>query len=99
MDFQPIEWMHPTAWGADNADKEQQLAGIPFAEVFQAAVDNVKTTDANKNEMEYLLATGQLDNPAMLMTSLTEASLSVDLLVQLRNKAMDSYNSIMQMTI
>lgn len=99
MEFEAIQWLRPTGLGAEEAPAGRKMAEIPFADVFQAAVDNVRETDAEKNEMEYLLATGQLDNPAELMISLTEASLSVDLLVQMRNKALDSYNSIMQMAI
>ena len=35
-----------------------------FGLAFQSAIDHVKETDAEKVEAEYLLATGQLDNPA-----------------------------------
>lgn len=103
MAFQPIEFLRPT-WletltPQDSQTTVQEGAEIPFADVFQAAVENVKQTDAEKNEMEYLLATGQLDNPAKLTIASTQASLSVDLLVQLRNKAVESYNTIMQMNL
>lgn len=99
MEFQPIQWLRPTGLGAEDAPAQRAEAEVPFGDIFQAAIDGVRETDAEKNKMEYLLATGQLDNPAELMISLSEASLSVDLLVQLRNKAMDSYNSIIQMAI
>ena len=103
MAFQPIEFLRPT-WLDTLTPQESQTpvqggADLPFADVFRAAVENVKQTDAEKNEMEYLLATGQLDNPAKLTIAATQASLSVDLLVQLRNKAVESYNTIMQMNL
>ena len=44
-----------------------------FSDIFQSAIDRVRETDAAKNEVAYQLATGQLDNPAALMTSITEA--------------------------
>lgn len=75
-------------------------SGSPiFADVFQYAIDNVKQTDAEKNQAEYLLATGQLDNPATLSIASTKAQLSVELLVQLRNKALDAYSEVTRMSI
>ena len=65
-----------------------------FSDIFQSAIDRVRETDAAKNEVAYQLATGQLDNPAALMTSITEAQASLELLIQLRNKAVESYNEL-----
>ena len=73
--------------------------GSPFTDIFQSAVDAVKETDAEKTQMEYLMATGQLDNPALLTIASTKAQLSVDLLVQLRNKSMDAYNELMRLNM
>lgn len=70
-----------------------------FGDVFTAAIDAVKETDAEKNQTQYLLATGQLDNPAALTIASTKAQLSVDLLVQLRNKALDAYNELMRLSV
>lgn len=70
-----------------------------FGDIFQSAIDSVKETDAEKTEAEYLLSTGQLDNPATLTIATTKAQLSVDLLVNLRNKALDSYSELMRISI
>ena len=69
-----------------------------FFDIFQNAIDAVKTTDAEKNKEEYLLATGNLDNPAAFTIASTKAQLSVDLLVQLRNKALDAYSELMRIS-
>ena len=71
----------------------------PVTDIFGAAVDAVKETDAAKTQMEYLMATGQLDNPALLTIASTKAQLSVQLLVQLRNRALDAYNELMRISI
>lgn len=71
----------------------------PVTDIFGAAVDAVKETDATKTQMEYLMATGQLDNPALLTIASTKAQLSVQLLVQLRNRALDAYNELMRISI
>ena len=59
-----------------------------FSDIFQSAI-----------EVAYQLATGQLDNPAALMTSITEAQASLELLIQLRNKAVESYNELMRLSV
>ena len=70
-----------------------------FSDVFQNAINTVKETDAEKNQAEYLLATGQLDNPATLSVASSQAQLSVELLVQLRNRALDAYSEITRISI
>ncbi len=57
------------------------------------------TTDTQLNQAEYLLTTGQLDNPAMITTAAAEATLAVDLLVQLRNQAQQAYTQLMNINI
>lgn len=76
-------------------EKEQGM----FADIFQAAIENVVQTDAEKNHTEYLLATGQLDNPAEMTNAISKAQTSVDLLVQLRNKSLEAYSELMRISI
>ncbi len=57
--------------------KETELAGQAggsFGDIFKMAIDAVKETDAEKTQLQYLMATGQLDNPAEL--SLAARSMS-----------------------
>jgi Flagellar hook-basal body complex protein FliE. len=87
---------------------EQQDTGIKaigkegvslFKDIFQSAIKDVVTTDTQLNQAEYLLTTGQLDNPAMITTAAAEATLAVDLLVQLRNQAQQAYTQLMNINI
>lgn len=70
-----------------------------FGGIFQSAIDNVKQTDAEKTQLQYLMATGQLDNPAELSLASSKYELSVSLLVQLRNRAVEAYNEIMRISL
>lgn len=70
-----------------------------FADIFRSAIENVKQTDDEKNKAQYLLATGQLDNPAELTIAATKAATAVELLVQMRNKALDAYNELMRISL
>ena len=70
-----------------------------FGAVFRSAIDNVKETDAEYKESQYLLATGQLDNPVALNMASTKYELSVSLLAQLRNRAVEAYNELMRISL
>ena len=83
--------------GAGKAPQEQEQG--MFAQVFQSAIDNVKTTEANVVETQQLLATGQLDNPALLTIAETKSAIAVDLMVQLRNKAMEAYSELTRINL
>ena len=84
---------------SESAKKITETPDVPFAQIFQSAVDNVRQTEDEKNKLEYLLATGQLDNPAELTIASTKAATAVELLVQLRNKALDSYSELMRTSL
>lgn len=86
--------------GAQNAgENTPSESGGMFADIFQTAIDNVKTTDTDMNEAQYLLATGQLDNPAEATIAATKATAAVELLIQLRNKALDAYSELTRISL
>lgn len=70
-----------------------------FADVFREAVENVKKTDQQFQAEQYLLATGQSDDLHNLTIASTKAQLSIDLMVQLRNKALEAYNEMMRINL
>lgn len=91
---QPIPSILPPSSDAPAGERSTM-----FTDIFLGAIQNVKDTDAEKNKMEYLLATGQLDNPADLTIASSKAQISVELLVQLRNKALESYSELMRISL
>ena len=70
-----------------------------FKDVFSDAIQNVKDTQKNLEDKHYLLATGQIDDAHTVPIAAAEAQLSVDLLVQLRNKAVEAYNELMRISL
>ena len=78
---------------------EQTGEGNPFSSVFKSAIQNVKDTDAVKNEAIYLLSTGQLDNPSAAVIAASKNELAVNLLIQLRNRAMDAYSELTRISM
>jgi flagellar hook-basal body complex protein FliE len=70
-----------------------------FYGVFQNAIQNVKDTNSDLVQAQYLLSTGQLDNPATVTIAASKSELAVELLVQLRNKALDAYSQLTQISL
>ena len=70
-----------------------------FSDIFQSMIDNVKETDAAKNEALYALATGQLDNPAEYSIASAQALTATQLLVQMRDRALDAYSELMRISL
>lgn len=95
----PIEQLAPLMAGKQSQTTEAESDHGMFLSVFQSAIDNVKQTDAEVVNNEYLLSTGQLDNPAILTISETKSAMAVELLVQLRNKALDAYSELTRINL
>ena len=94
MPLQPL-------WDASRASARPAVSmdENPFTDIFRSAVEAVKETDAEKTELQYLMSTGQLDNPVPLLLASSKAELSVSLLLQLRSRAMDAYNELMRINL
>lgn len=98
----PIQLMQPMGGiqGTQSAQKVTGDAGADlFKGIFQNAIDNVNNTDKELTQKQYQLATGQLDDGHTVSIAAAQAQLSVDLLVQLRNKTLESYNQIMSINV
>ncbi|WP_283607255.1 flagellar hook-basal body complex protein FliE [Faecalispora anaeroviscerum] len=93
--IQPIKSLEALDQATTAVDKAQ----LPFQSLFQDAVNNVKETDQAVQNEVYKLATGQSDNLHNIVIASQKATMSVQLLVQLRNKALDAYNEVMRMSV
>ncbi len=72
---------------------------VPFQDLFVDAAKNVVETDQKVNEDAVKLATGQSDNLHQYSIDMAKAQVSLELLVELRNKALDAYNEIIRMGV
>ena len=81
------------------AEKESRVPGASFADIFQSVIDNVRESEDEVAKKEYLLSTGQLDNPAELNIALYKAEASMQLMVQLREKVLSAYNELSRISL
>ncbi len=83
----------------NSANSKTVSSNSDFRNIFNQVVNNVKETEENLANEQYLFATGQSQDTHSLEIAATKAQISVDLLVAVRNKALDSYNELMRINL
>lgn len=81
-----------------NKVKDENMS-TSFKSIFATAIDNYRNAEAEVDKDIYQLSTGETDDLHNLMINTQKAQLSLDLVIQLRNKALDAYNEIMRMGV
>jgi len=84
---------------AESQSAAENNGGSIFADIFQSAINNVRETEDTVAKSEYLLSTGQLDNPSELSLALYKAEAATSLLVQLRDRVLNAYNELSRINI
>ena len=96
------EFIQQIQFGRFNDDiknTEQVNGDSVFKSIFNETVQNVKDTEKELVNQQYLLATGQIEDAHTVMIAASQAQVAVDMLVQLRNKALESYNELMRINL
>jgi|AntRauTorckE6833_2_1112554.scaffolds.fasta_scaffold03600_6 flagellar hook-basal body complex protein FliE len=70
-----------------------------FADMLADAVGQTNEAQLDADKAAVALQTGKAENLHEVMLSMEEADISMRLLVQMRNKAMDAYQEIMRMQV
>ena len=94
-----IQAITPPVRPGQEATELSQVKDSAFGSLFTGLIQNVKDTDAEFTQAQYLLATGQLENPVQLGIAAYKNEIAVDLLIQMRNKALDAYNELKNMSV
>jgi flagellar hook-basal body complex protein FliE len=79
--------------GATGAD------GKSFGDMVQGGLEAVSQQEFAADDLVNAMASGQDVSIHEVMTATTKANLSIDLLVQVRNKAVEAYREIMNMQV
>lgn len=70
-----------------------------FRQMFQTLVSEAADAEKTFEQQKLLLATGQIEDAHTVTIAGSYAQLSVDMLVSMRNKALESYNELMRLNI
>lgn len=99
MNIQKITPLWETFPGREVQPEVNETERISFADIFQSLIDNVKEAEDEVAKKEYLLSTGQLDNPAELSMALYKAEASTQLMIQVREKMLNVYNELSRISL
>ena len=94
--IQPIKGLNQLNDLSKTNENENKLS---FKSIFNDALDNYLEAESTVEEDIYKLSVGESDDLHNLMIDTQKAELSLDLMIQLRNKALDAYNEIMRMGV
>lgn len=78
---------------------EDPKPAVSFTDIFRSYIQQTQQAQAEVERTDYLLTTGQLENPAESSIAIAQAELSVSMLANLRNKALDAYSEIMRISL
>lgn len=84
--------------GQEERTRSNGQAAI-FTDVFKMAINQVKETQADVENKQYLLSTGQLADAHTLPIAEAKAGLTVDVLLTLRNKTLEAYNELIKINV
>lgn len=93
-EWEPIRGL-PSAKGTAKGSSETPI----FKDVLNNVVGQVYSTQKDVEKKQYLLAAGQLDDAHSLPIAEAKAALSLEVMISLRNKAMESYGELMKMNV
>lgn len=78
---------------------KEKISELAFKSIFDTAIENYRNAEAEVNKDIYKLSIGETDDLHNLMINVEKAQISLDLVIQLRNKALEAYNEIMRMGV
>ncbi len=70
-----------------------------FGQLFEGLIDSVETKQAQAGELTKQVLLGNNDQLHQSVIAMQEASVSFSLMVEVRNKLMDSYQELMRMPV
>lgn len=95
--IQPLQGLNELGKIKDRTD-ESGDKGL-FKSIFDDAINNYVDSEKQVDEDVYKLSIGETDDLHNLVINMRKAEMSLDLMLQLRSKALDAYNEIMRMGV
>jgi flagellar hook-basal body complex protein FliE len=85
--------------GTEAATGTQAASGQGFAGVLASALDQLQSTQAVSNDLATQAVTGDLKDVHDYMIAANESKLATEMVVTIKNKAVEAFNEIMRMPV
>lgn len=97
MAINPIQMMNFGNLGIQ--EDKTAAAGAGFENVFKNAWNTAVENEQDLAQKQYLLSIGEIDDTHTVPIAASKADLSLSLMVNLRNKALEAYNELMRISV
>lgn len=98
MYIEPIKFGSIGSTGLEDETKKTGVEG-GFQDIFKTAWDTAKFTEQDLTEKQYLQSIGEIDDTHTIPIAAAKAEMSINLLVNLRNKALEAYNELIRINV
>ncbi len=95
----PLQPLESIIQNEETAPKAEETSEPTFLDAMTSLWDNAAEAQAVKTEDMMNLMLGDTDSLEQLQINITKAELATQLLVNVKNAAVDAYNEIMRMSI
>ena len=85
--------------GTEAVNSTSKTSGADFGDMLVQGLDNLEAVQDKSDKLAVQAATGDLDDIHDYTLAATEASVTAQLTVAVRNRAMEAFNEIMRMPI
>jgi flagellar hook-basal body complex protein FliE len=85
--------------GTEAVNSTSKTSGADFGDMLVQGLDNLEAVQDKSDKLAVQAATGDLDDIHDYTIAATEASVTAQLTVAVRNRAMEAFNEIMRMPI
>lgn len=98
MNIQSVDFLPPSA-GLVQGAKTSAGAAVDFTYWMEHELAQVNDKLLQADELVRKLALGEVDNVHQVMIALDQARISFQLLAQVRNKLLESYQDVLRMSV
>jgi flagellar hook-basal body complex protein FliE len=85
--------------GSSTAAQTSSTSGADFASVLLSSLDSLQATQSKADNLATQAATGDLQDVHDYMIASNEASLATEMVVAIKNQAVNAFNEIMRMQV
>jgi len=83
---------------AANPTANKKVGGLEFKDTLNTFLSQVNTQVQDADQMTDQFATGKIDSLHEVMVATEKSSISLSLLLQIRNKLLEAYQEVMRMS-
>lgn len=80
-------------------DSTQNAEAINFKQFLSDAIDTVNSAEKTSNQMDLLMATGDIENIHDAMIAAQKAEITLNFAIQINNKVIDAYKELMRIQL